>query len=707
MRSALGRSVQGLAVLPFLGALACSASITELDGALELPDAGTGALLDAAATDRGAPDAGVELDTGVDAGSADVAETSDGGPPVALRLCGRIGLPLLGSSALAPDGLHVAAGGQNGEIVWLSAGGEVSARASAHHGAVYDVAYSPAGDRVYSYGEDGLVKAFEVASGRELWSQARAARPPKRSRIDVRGGVVAIGGAEVELFDAHSGAPLERLTDPVLDGRVIVAPAVVALGPDGAQVAAAFGSTAVVFDRRRGVRTATYTGDLGTVGAGAYVPEIQSLQFSRDGSALLVAVRRAYVVSPGVDSYPVARIYAVAGGATLSELRGPDSYGVTASFSLDSRHVAVTSGGLVDWWEVQGPAGWILAPSQGARQGARASEVEVGALDRLLLSQGTSGLVLAEAQGEVLYAQSSGDPEGTTLVLSEAGDLVLRSLAPNPSGERLELWRLAPPDAAGQIAATLVLRSLGVIGDLSPDGQWIATTTTGRTLTVAKVDGSAGATFSVVEPRISAISFAADAQSLLIAHEPERSGQLSAMDHYGTRGERLARAEAIGTVGHLGRVSGGWIGEAPSADHFRGAAGVDLWSSSSLAPRRQLLARTWGASGAALSADGRTLLVAPWLEPLMSVDVASGTETVLGQGTRSTRLAFAPDGSYLARVDESGALFVGPPESPSAGVRVPEQLPVGRAYGIARLEVGAQRLVAASSLGELKIYCAP
>jgi outer membrane protein assembly factor BamB len=120
----------------------------------------------------------------------------------------------------------------------------VTARAPAHRGAVYDVAYSPAGDRLYSYGEDGLVKAFDVASGRELWAQARTAQPPRRSRIDVRGGVVAIGGGEVELFDAQSGAPLERFTDPALDGRVVVAPAVVALGPDGAQVAAAFGSTA-------------------------------------------------------------------------------------------------------------------------------------------------------------------------------------------------------------------------------------------------------------------------------------------------------------------------------------------------------------------------------------------------------------------------------------------------------------------------------
>jgi hypothetical protein len=90
----------------------------------------------------------------------------------------------------------------------------------------------------------------------------------------------------------------------------------------------------------------------------------------------------------------------------------------------------------------------------------------------------------------------------------------------------------------------------------------------------------------------------------------------------------------------------------------------------------------------------------------MSVDVASGTETSLGDRTRSTRLAFAPDGSYLARADERGALFVGAPEAPAAGVPVPEELP-GRAYGISRLEVGAKRLVAASSLGELKLYCAP
>lgn len=695
----MGRTVSHLIWLPLLGA--CSAPITDLDAGVEGVDAGVRRAPDAEAADRPAPDA----DVLEDAGTADAEGTPDLGPAAMLRPCGRIGLPLVASAALAPDGLHAAVGGQNGEILWLSPEGEVTARSPAHQGPVFDLAYSAAGDRVYSYGEDGQVKAFEVSTGRQLWAQARGAQPPRRSRIDARGGVVAVGGAEVEIFDAQSGARLERFTDPALDGRVIVAPAVVALAPDGAQVAAAFGSTAVVFDRRLGARTATYAGDLGSVGAGAYAPEIQSLEFSSDASALLVAVRRAYVVSPGVESYPIARIYAVLGGATLSELRGPDSYGVTASFSADSTHVAVTSGGLVDWWEVRDDRGWIRMPSAGARQGARASEVEVGAQDRLLLSQGTLGVMLAAAQGEVLYVTASGDPQGTTLVLSEAGDLVLRSLASSRIGEWLELWRLTPPDAAGQINAERVLRSAGLIGDLSPDGQWIATTTTGRMLTLAKVDGSAFGGFAVPAPLISAVSFAADGQSLLIAHEPERPRQVSTVEHYDTSGRPIARADAIGNVRHLGRVPGGWIGEAPSADHFRGPAGVDLWDAS-LSPRRQLQAQTWGANGAALSPDGRTLLVAPWLEPLMSVEVASGTETVLGAGTRSTRLAFAPDGSYLARVDESGALYLGPPEAPAAGLRVPEQLP-GRAYGLARLEVGARRLVAASSLGELKLYCAP
>ena len=129
------RFAQRLAVLPLLGALGCSASTTELDGALAVLDAGIAAL-DSEATDRGGPDAGWEPDIGLDAGAPDVGETADGGPPVALRPCGRVGLPLLGASALAPDGLHVIAGGQNGELLWLSPAVEVRGRAVAHRGAV-------------------------------------------------------------------------------------------------------------------------------------------------------------------------------------------------------------------------------------------------------------------------------------------------------------------------------------------------------------------------------------------------------------------------------------------------------------------------------------------------------------------------------------------------------------------------------------------
>lgn len=660
--------------------------------------------------DSGAPDRpGLDATTGdvpaldaagdAEAGRADAAP-ADGDLP-SLRRCATIGLPRLETVRLSPDGARVALAGANGEVVVLSSTtGARLYRVDAHVGRTYDVAYAPSGDVLYSTGADGVVQAFRASTGERLWSRRRRdpAAPP--TRLDADALAVVVGGTRVELFDAVTGEPQRELSDPVLDGRVSVAPAIVALSPDGASVAAAFGQTVVLLDRRSGARLGTYSGDLGVVGNGAYPPEVQSVGFAPDGRALLVAVRRAYVTQPTTARYPVARLYAVPEGAPILTLTSSRSYAITAALSAEGTHVLVAGG---QWWTVRDARGWITTPARPRTLRGVSEWVDAGARGRVVMST-ASRLSVHEAEGPtpgVLLTRPVGDTNARTLRVSADGARILVSTADDQAAE---LWTLDAPDASGQRVASLALTTsaAGGIADLSDDGHTIAAASARGVSIVDADDGLARELVADVTP-VRALSLAEDGRSLLIARGSARTTTPSSLWQLDLRGAVLARADSGGVIAHLTRTPGGWLSEAPSRDHFRGPAMVELWTAAPLGARLAVRLETWGPDSAVLTPDGTSVLAAPWLQPLLRVEVDTGAQHASGPSTRSTRLALSDDG-FLFRAAEDGALHVSRADTPGSPL-VTEPSPPSARLGYLRLELGGPTLAATTSTGETRVYC--
>lgn len=687
-------------ILVSLGLCLAAACAADLAPLRTPDDAGSPPLDGGAPPDALGPDAATadapELE--VDAGGADATPPDMGGP--SLRRCGAIGLPQLETARLSPDGARVALAGANGEVLVVSSTtGALLYRVEAHVGRTYDVAYSPAGDMVYSTGADGLVQAFRAATGERLWSRRRRDPVAPLTRLDADARSVVVGGTVVELFDADTGEPQRELSDPALDGRVIVAPAVVALSPDGTAVAAAFGQDVVLLDRSSGARLGTYSGDLGVIGNGAYPPEVQSVAFAPDGRALLVAVRRAYVTQPTAARYPVARLYAVPDGATILTLTSSRSYGITAALSPEGTHVLVAGG---EWWTVRDARGWITTPARPRTLLGVSEWVDAGGAGRVVMS--TRGrLAVLDAEGPArgsLFTRPSGDIYGRTLRVSADGARVLVSTADDRTAE---LWTLDAPDAAGLRAArrTLTASAAGGVADLSNDGRTLITGSTRGVQVVDTEDGRARELVADVAP-VHALSLAADGRSMLVARGGARTTTPSTLWQLDLDGAVLAHADSGGVVMHLTRAPGGWLSEAPSRDHFRGPAMVELWTAT-LSARFAARLETWGPNSAVLTPDGASILAAPWLQPLLRVDVATAQEHPWDPSTRSTRLALSEDG-FLFRAREDGALLVSRVDAPDSPILTEAPPPTSR-LGYVRLELGGPTLAATTATGETRLYC--
>ncbi len=143
-----------------------------------------------------------------------------------------------------------------------------------HQGWVYSVALSPSADRIATADSAGVVRLWEFASRRRLWSQSDGSEPVHAVAFSLDGGILASAGRGGDVLLRHSqdGRLARRLTGHAGPVKTL------AFSPDGRLLASAGVDTTIrLWDVAQGEHVATLSGQ-GRL--------IQAVAFSPDGARL-------------------------------------------------------------------------------------------------------------------------------------------------------------------------------------------------------------------------------------------------------------------------------------------------------------------------------------------------------------------------------------------------------------------------------------
>ncbi len=106
-----------------------------------------------------------------------------------------------------------------GDVAILDADGEIVRTIKAHRGDIEDVALTPDGRRVITFGADGWLRAWEVEGGQRLWQLRRPSRAVPETQhvvsLDASGSLLAAGWPEARrllVADARTGAVLRTFS---------------------------------------------------------------------------------------------------------------------------------------------------------------------------------------------------------------------------------------------------------------------------------------------------------------------------------------------------------------------------------------------------------------------------------------------------------------------------------------------------------------
>ncbi len=278
------------------------------------------------------------------------------------------------SVAFAPDGRILASAAESGVLrLWDVASGREIAKLRGHHDRIWSLTFSPDGRIVASAGADGTVRLWDVSSKSEIatlrghqgWVLEVAFSPDGRS--------LASAGTDyaVRLWDVMSRRETAKFqTNQSFTSAVI-------FSPDGRLIATAGSDGVQLRNVTSGRETATFRGHEGRV---------ESLAFAADGRILASAggdgTVRLWDVSTGRESFTLRQI-----GRISTVAFSPDC-GVLASTGYDGavrlwdprtgRETAVLHGHQSEVYSVAfAPDGHILA-SAGADGSVRLWDVEAG-----------------------------------------------------------------------------------------------------------------------------------------------------------------------------------------------------------------------------------------------------------------------------------------------------------------------------------------
>ena len=227
----------------------------------------------------------------------------------------------LTSAAFSPDSQRIVAGGRPGLVkVWDVSSGRELFDLRGHTSSVWFVAFSPNGQRISTGSQDKTAKLWDASNGRELFTLKGHTDYVTSADFSADGRriVTASGDHTAKVWEADGGK--ELLT---LKGH-IAAIWDAAFSPDGLRIATASSDqTAIVWDAASGRELLTLAGHTGIV---------DSLAWSPDG---------AQIVTASTDH--TVKVFETTTGRELFTLRGHTDWARSVAWSPDGKRILTGS----------------------------------------------------------------------------------------------------------------------------------------------------------------------------------------------------------------------------------------------------------------------------------------------------------------------------------------------------------------------------